>query len=204
MKDLLRISLSKGSCVLLIHFLVFAYKFPLIKWHLVKTLYIGAMVPKHEKQSYNEGLREKRIPILLTLKNCLMPSIILKASKMSPTKVKFSSQAYPSNKPLGNWTRDLVLRVEQFAKWATTAHQPVIFWMSGFTFPTGFLTAVLQTCARQNNISVDSLSWEFVVSTVDDSNITQQPKVNLVSCWGRGRGPFEELSASKFHEWFCA
>lgn len=86
-------------------------------------------------------------------------------------------QAYPSNKPLGNWTRDLVLRVEQFAKWATTAHQPVIFWMSGFTFPTGFLTAVLQTCARQNNVSVDSLSWEFVVSTVDDSNITQQPKV---------------------------
>lgn len=86
-------------------------------------------------------------------------------------------QAYPSNKPLGNWTRDLVLRVEQFGKWATTAHQPVIFWMSGFTFPTGFLTAVLQTCARQNNVSVDSLSWEFVVSTVDDSNITQQPKV---------------------------
>lgn len=89
MKDLLRISLSKGSCVLLIHFLVFAYKFPLIKWHLVKTLYIGAMVPKHEKQSYNEGLREKRIPILLTLQNCLMPSIILKASKMSPTKLNF-------------------------------------------------------------------------------------------------------------------
>ena len=62
MKDLLTISLSKGSCVLLRHFLVFAYKFPLIKWHLVKTLYISAMVPKHEK----------RIPILLTLQNCLM------------------------------------------------------------------------------------------------------------------------------------
>ena len=80
-------------------------------------------------------------------------------------------------KPLAAWTRDLILRVEQFDKWATTAHQPVIFWMSGFTFPTGFLTAVLQTAARQNNVSVDSLSWEFVVSTVDDSNITTQPKV---------------------------
>ncbi|XP_048588102.1 dynein axonemal heavy chain 2 isoform X2 [Nematostella vectensis] len=85
-------------------------------------------------------------------------------------------KAYPSRKPLAAWTRDLVVRVEQFDKWATTAHQPIIFWMSAFTFPTGFLTAVLQTCARQNNISVDSLSWEFVVSTVDDSNITQQPK----------------------------
>lgn len=89
----------------------------------------------------------------------------------------FILQAYPSNKALANWTRDLVHRVDQFSKWASTAHQPVIFWLSGFTFPTGFLTAVLQTSARQNNISVDTLSWEFTVSTVDDSNITQYPKV---------------------------
>ncbi|XP_066933177.1 dynein axonemal heavy chain 2-like [Clytia hemisphaerica] len=84
-------------------------------------------------------------------------------------------KAYPSLKPLASWTRDLVQRVEHFDKWATTAHPPVIFWMSAFTFPTGFLTAVLQTCARQNNISVDSLSWEFVVSTVDDTHL-QAPK----------------------------
>ncbi|KAL3846382.1 hypothetical protein ACJMK2_017380 [Sinanodonta woodiana] len=85
-------------------------------------------------------------------------------------------KAYPSLKPLAAWTRDLVLRVEQFAKWAQVAHPPTIFWMSAFTFPTGFLTAVLQTAARQNNVSVDSLSWEFSVMTVDDSNITGPPK----------------------------
>ncbi|XP_013412698.1 dynein heavy chain 2, axonemal [Lingula anatina] len=84
--------------------------------------------------------------------------------------------AYPSMKLLGSWTRDLMQRVEQFEKWATTAHPPVIFWMSGFTFPTGFLTAVLQTSARYHNVSVDSLSWEFTVMTVDDSNITGAPK----------------------------
>jgi dynein heavy chain len=80
-------------------------------------------------------------------------------------------------KPLAAWTRDLVLRVDQLEKWATTAHPPTIFWMSGFTFPTGFLTAVLQTSARLNSVSVDSLSWEFNVMTVDDSNITGPPKV---------------------------
>ncbi|XP_033636218.1 dynein heavy chain 2, axonemal-like isoform X2 [Asterias rubens] len=85
-------------------------------------------------------------------------------------------KAYPSLKSLGSWTRDLVLRVDQFEKWASTAHPPVIYWMSAFTFPTGYLTAVLQTSARQNNISVDSLSWEFVVSTVDDNNIMEPPK----------------------------
>ncbi|XP_029769486.1 dynein heavy chain 2, axonemal [Terrapene carolina triunguis] len=60
-------------------------------------------------------------------------------------------RAYPSLKPLAAWTRDLGQRVEQFARWAETAHPPVLFWLSGFTFPTGFLTAVLQAAARQNN-----------------------------------------------------
>lgn len=63
------------------------------------------------------------------------------------------SQAYPSQKPLASWTRDLAVRVEQFELWASRAHPPVIFWLSGFTFPTGFLTAVLQASARQNNVS---------------------------------------------------
>lgn len=86
------------------------------------------------------------------------------------------STAYPSLKPLGSWTRDLVLRMEQLSKWAETTHAPILFWMSGFTFPTGFLTAVLQTSARANGVSVDTLGWEFSVSTVDDKLITQAPK----------------------------
>ncbi|XP_006151956.1 dynein heavy chain 2, axonemal [Tupaia chinensis] len=92
-------------------------------------------------------------------------------------------KAYPSQKPLADWTRDLAMRVEQFELWASRARPPVIFWLSGFTFPTGFLTAVLQASARQNNISVDSLSWEFIVSTVDDSNLVYPPKDGV---WVRG------------------
>ncbi|XP_066578473.1 dynein axonemal heavy chain 2 [Amia ocellicauda] len=85
-------------------------------------------------------------------------------------------KAYPSMKPLASWTRDLCRRVEQFARWAETARPPVLFWLSGFTFPTGFLTAVLQASARNNSVSVDSLSWEFVVSTVEDSHLLSPPK----------------------------
>ncbi|XP_030042289.1 dynein axonemal heavy chain 2 [Microcaecilia unicolor] len=92
-------------------------------------------------------------------------------------------KAYPSIKSLASWTRDLSSRVEQFSKWAETAHPPVLFWLSAFTFPTGFLTAVLQAAARQNNISVDTLSWEFIVSTVDDSNLVYAPKDGV---WVRG------------------
>ncbi|KAM9836557.1 LOW QUALITY PROTEIN: dynein axonemal heavy chain 2 [Aulostomus maculatus] len=85
-------------------------------------------------------------------------------------------KAYPSLKPLAAWTRDLCQRVEQFARWAETAQPPTLFWLSGFTFPNGFLTAVLQSSARQNNVSVDTLSWEFIVSTIDDNNLLHPPK----------------------------
>ncbi|XP_064181287.1 dynein axonemal heavy chain 2 [Anguilla rostrata] len=85
-------------------------------------------------------------------------------------------KAYPSLKPLASWTRDLCQRVEQFSRWAETSYPPTLFWLSGFTFPTGFLTAVLQASARQHNVSVDTLSWEFIVSTVDDGNLLFPPK----------------------------
>ncbi|KAM4540607.1 dynein axonemal heavy chain 2-like [Fundulus diaphanus] len=85
-------------------------------------------------------------------------------------------KAYPSLKPLAAWTRDLCQRVDQFARWAEKGQPPVLFWLPGFTFPNGFLTAVLQSTARQHNISVDTLSWEFIVSTVDDSNLLTPPE----------------------------
>ncbi|XP_078526452.1 dynein axonemal heavy chain 2 isoform X1 [Lissotriton helveticus] len=93
------------------------------------------------------------------------------------------AKAYPSNKLLASWTRDLRERVDQFAKWAEIARPPPIFWLSAFTFPTGFLTAVLQMSARQNAISVDTLSWEFIVSTSDDVNTLYKPKDGV---WIRG------------------
>lgn len=85
--------------------------------------------------------------------------------------------AYPSLKLLGAWTRDLVNRIEHFSEWAQTTHPPLLFWLAAFTFPTGFLTAVLQTSARLWNVSIDSLSWEFSVFTVDDSTIIEPPMV---------------------------
>jgi dynein heavy chain len=85
-------------------------------------------------------------------------------------------KAYPSLKPLGAWSRDLSQRIEQFTLWCTTLKPPVKFWLSGFTFPTGFLTAVLQTSARKYNVSIDSLTWDFSVSTVESQNIILPPK----------------------------
>lgn len=89
--------------------------------------------------------------------------------------------AYPSLKLLGSWTRDLISRVKHFSQWAETTHPPTLFWLSAFTFPSGFLTAVLQTSARLWNISIDSLSWEFTVFSIDDHLIVKPPEVRIHS-----------------------
>ena len=36
------------------------------------------------------------------------------------------------------------------------SEMPRVFWLSGFTYPTGFLTAVLQTTARRNGLAIDT------------------------------------------------
>ena len=54
-------------------------------------------------------------------------------------------KAYPSLKALGPWTRDLLLRLDQLRRWIDKGY-PVCYWLAGFTYPTAFLTAVLQVC----------------------------------------------------------
>lgn len=57
--------------------------------------------------------------------------------------------AYPSLKPLSAWFKDLIERVEFMAKWLRNGH-PNTFWLSGFFFPQGFMTGVLQTHSRKH------------------------------------------------------
>jgi dynein heavy chain len=84
-------------------------------------------------------------------------------------------KTYPSLKPLAGWTRDLMTRIQQLKDWAEGS-LPKVFWLSGFTFPTGFLTAVMQNAARKMNISIDTLGWEFNIITVAEKDIIQGPK----------------------------
>ena len=135
-----------------------------------------------EIQRYNQLLNAMRSS-LIDLKKAIQGLVVMSADLEEAFICIFEARvpplwekAYSSLKPLASWTRDLIQRVDQFAKWAENARPPHIFWMSGFTFPTGFLTAVLQFSARQNAIPVDTLSWEFTVFTVDDNNIVNPPQ----------------------------
>lgn len=82
--------------------------------------------------------------------------------------------AYPSLKPLSSWTKDLSKRVSFFQKWHEKG-EPSVFWLGRFTYPTSFLTAVLQRSARAKRISIDQLDWQFkVMHTTIPRELTQQ------------------------------
>eukprot|EP00163_Fabomonas_tropica_P009439 TRINITY_DN1923_c0_g1_i1.p1 TRINITY_DN1923_c0_g1~~TRINITY_DN1923_c0_g1_i1.p1 ORF type:complete len:2652 (-),score=902.80 TRINITY_DN1923_c0_g1_i1:9-7298(-) len=87
----------------------------------------------------------------------------------------WADAAYPSLKPLGSWVRDLVKRVEFLHTWLTQG-PPAVFWLSGFFFPQGFLTGVLQTHARKTKIAIDSLNFRTHVLTSDAEEVTEGPK----------------------------
>jgi hypothetical protein len=70
---------------------------------------------------------------------------------------------------------DLGERIAQLRKWAED-EAPKIFWLGGLTFPTGFLTALLQMAAPKLGASVDSLTWEFPVMSFNESSITMRPR----------------------------
>ncbi|KAF8058055.1 DHC10 [Scenedesmus sp. PABB004] len=84
-------------------------------------------------------------------------------------------RCYPSLKPLGAWTRDLLARLDQLARWADGGY-PRIYWLGGFTYPTGFLTAVLQTTARRSGVAIDSLGFEHGVVNAEERSIAAPPR----------------------------
>jgi dynein heavy chain len=84
--------------------------------------------------------------------------------------------AYPSLKPLASWITDLRERVAFMADWLKNG-QPNSYWMSGLFFPQGFLTAVLQSHARQpgKEIPIDELSFSFKFMDFDKENCSARP-----------------------------
>ena len=82
-----------------------------------------------------------------------------------PDKWKF---AYYSLKPLSLWMIDLNKRIDQLKTWVNKG-QPNVFWISGFSFPTGFTTALQQQASRKYNVPIDQFIWEFSFEKSDSS-----------------------------------
>ncbi|KAG7211512.1 hypothetical protein KM043_010780 [Ampulex compressa] len=75
-------------------------------------------------------------------------------------KMWHNVNVYPSLKSLASWIRNLELRTDFIEVWLTDS-KPVSFWISGLSFPQGFLTGMLQTYARRHNTPIDHLKLDF-------------------------------------------
>ncbi|KPI85651.1 putative dynein heavy chain [Leptomonas seymouri] len=82
--------------------------------------------------------------------------------------------AYPSLKPLASWAVDLVDRIDQMRLWSQRT--PTVFWLSGFTYPTGFLKSLQQQQARRDQISIDQYDWEYAILPSEERAIAHRPK----------------------------
>jgi dynein heavy chain len=71
---------------------------------------------------------------------------------------KFEENAWPSLKNMQDWFDDVCLRVQMMREWLVGG-APNCFWISGFFFPQGFCTSVLQKYARATSISIDTLRF---------------------------------------------
>ena len=73
------------------------------------------------------------------------------------------SFAYFSLKPLAAWIADLGERYAFFQQWVQVGF-PSCYWISAFTYPTGFTVSLLQKFSRKStsgNASIDRLEFDF-------------------------------------------
>ena len=73
-----------------------------------------------------------------------------------PTVWSDKGVGYPSLMPLSSWIPDFFERLKFIKSWLIDG-PPITYWLSGFFFPQGFMTAVKQTYSRKYHIAVDTL-----------------------------------------------
>lgn len=86
--------------------------------------------------------------------------------------------SYPSLMPLNSWMKDLKKRIAFFHSWIEKG-PPMVFWLPGFFFPQGILTAILQKYSRKTKIPIDHLRYEFVVLNQQPHEVSQEPNTGM-------------------------
>ncbi|OAF70538.1 hypothetical protein A3Q56_01708 [Intoshia linei] len=74
----------------------------------------------------------------------------------------WADNAYPSMMNLNTWVFDLMMRCNFIQNWIDVTI-PKSFWISGFFYPQGFLTALLQNYGRKYSYPIDHLSFHYKI-----------------------------------------
>merc|ERR1711907_284915 len=88
----------------------------------------------------------------------------------------WSALAFPSLKSLATWFADLLQPVNQLVDWTNVLGLLKSLWLSGLFNAMSFMTAVVQTTARANQLPLDYMTNRCkFTNTRDIAEITAQP-----------------------------
>merc|ERR1719241_50786 len=106
----------------------------------------------------------------------------------------WEAKAYPSLKPLGPWTDDLMLRLDFIRDWIRDGI-PITFWISGFdflmldTFSADSITTKPQDGVYIRGLFLEGARWDPEIRSLNDSRPKQlfspAPIMHLSPCKDR-------------------
>ena len=139
---------------------------------------LGQEIAKYNKvvRVLNESLKE----LQLALRGMVVLSADLEAMGNSlfdqEVPAIWTKVAYPSLKPLIPWFNDFLARTAGFMQKWVEHGIPSTYWISGFFFPQGFLTAILQNYARKFQMPIDTVSFSYVFRDEAVEFFTEKPE----------------------------
>ena len=81
---------------------------------------------------------------------------------------------------LSAWYQDVIKRYQQLEKWTSNGVQvPVSVWLPGLFNPKAFLTAVMQTFARSNQLPLDRMTFMTDVTGKTEEQLTEPPALGV-------------------------
>ncbi|KAG1713130.1 hypothetical protein DVH05_000853 [Phytophthora capsici] len=87
---------------------------------------------------------------------------------------EWENAGYPCLKPLASWIEDFFMRINLTNDWLVNG-PPLAFWLSGFFFPQGFMTAVKQSFSRDKKIAIDALIVSCEIMANDKEQYKSPP-----------------------------
>jgi len=88
----------------------------------------------------------------------------------------WTKRAYASLNGLSAWYTDLLLRIKELESWTSDFNLPSSVWLSGFFNPQSFLTAIMQSTARKNELPLDKMCLVCEVTKKNKEEMGMAPR----------------------------
>merc|ERR1712070_553688 len=105
---------------------------------------------------------------------------LLSCLRLGRVAPNWEKNAYPSKKNLAMWYEDLLLRVQQLVAWSENLETPISVWLTALFNPMAYITAILQTTARANDLPLDQMDiWTDMLEAMEPSGVSAYPEEGM-------------------------